>query len=78
MAAGKTDDIRVRLSEDVRSELELIAAERGEALSVIVREALRAYLTSRSPGMVCEGQSPYLARPPDTPARPPAPPRAAS
>jgi hypothetical protein len=60
---NKTDDIRVRLSEDTRRDLELIAADRDEALSVIVREALRAYVAGNRAGHVAEDQAPYGVQP---------------
>lgn len=38
----------VRVAETMSRDLELLAHERGESVSVIVREALREYITARS------------------------------
>ena len=42
MPANKTSDIKARVPESMRAELEAIAEERGESISVIVRERLRS------------------------------------
>lgn len=40
----KEDDIRFRCTPEMRAELEKIASAREEALSSVVREAIRSYL----------------------------------
>lgn len=40
----KDEDIRARVTPEIREQLEAIAAARGESLSIIVREAIRQYL----------------------------------
>ena len=45
---SKDEDIRARVTPEIREQLEAIAAARGESLSIIVREAVRQYLTAQA------------------------------
>jgi predicted DNA-binding protein len=46
MATPKQDEIKVRVTQQMKSRVVALAHERGESESVIVREALNAYLLS--------------------------------
>lgn len=41
---SKEETIRARVSPEMHAALEAIAAERGESMSIILREAVRVYL----------------------------------
>ena len=45
---SKDEDIRARVTPEIRDQLEAIAAARGESLSIIVREAVRQYLAAQA------------------------------
>lgn len=47
--SGKEEAIRVRVTPDMRAQLDLIAAHRGESVSVVIRDALREYLALGAP-----------------------------
>jgi hypothetical protein len=47
MRKNKEVDIRARVTRKMRSEVESLAYQRGEAVSLIVREAIGEYLTKR-------------------------------
>jgi Ribbon-helix-helix protein, copG family len=46
MATERDEVIRARVSAAMKQQLEEIAAERDEKVSVIIREAIKYYLTS--------------------------------
>jgi hypothetical protein len=48
MKRSKEVEIKARVTAKMRKQLEAIANERGEALSVIVREAVSEYLSKRN------------------------------
>lgn len=55
----KDSILKLRITDDLKRDLEQIASERGETISVIVRQALRDYLTSlRSQNAEALGASP--------------------
>lgn len=43
---SKTCDVRARITEPMRRELEAIAEHRGEAMSIVVRDAIKQFLQS--------------------------------
>jgi len=47
--SAKDEAIRVRVTPEMRAELDLIAARRGESVSVVIRDALRDYLAMGAP-----------------------------
>lgn len=84
-----SDDNRVTIRLDEQETADVAAAMRfrgirnrsdflRQAIAAEVRRTRREMLAEEPLGLVAEDQAPYAARPPDTPARPPAPPRAAS
>jgi hypothetical protein len=46
---SKEEAIRVRISADMRQQLDRIAELRGESVSVVIRDALREYLALGAP-----------------------------
>lgn len=40
----KDDLLRVRVTEKLKADLERMAAERGEAISVVIRDAVKEYI----------------------------------
>ena len=48
----KDNLLKVRISDDLKAEADRLAQEKGETLSVIIREALRQYLDRTPPAPV--------------------------
>jgi len=46
MPTKKDEILKLRVSKELKSQLEMIAESKGESLSVVVREALRRFIES--------------------------------
>lgn len=73
MSTAKSDEIKVRVTHDMKTAIVRLASARGEGESVIVREAIKRYLNDLEP--LRETPPPYGHAPtkPEPPLHPPAP-----
>ena len=72
MSTAKSDEIKVRVTHDMKAAIVRLASARGEGESVIVREAIKRYLHDLEP--LRETPPPYGGHAVSKPEQPPQPP----